>query len=260
MDWSSWEPFYKKLAIELNLNIEQDYKAADEFKNIVMKINQNGYRKNLEKLKKKKSDYVWIFGAGPSLDHDFSIFVAYSTPKDLIVGVDGACLFLLQHKIYPDIIFSDLDGSLEAIETCLQHGSILILHAHGDNSKIVQQFSPKLLPNNFIPTIQTKPDEPFLYNFGGFTDGDRAISAILTWFLSVKVLLLGFTFGKIQGKYSKPTILKNHSEASEFKLKKLSFAKYFIKYLAKEYKNSIYNLSKPTENIEGVNENLDLFK
>ena len=70
------------------------------------------------------------------------------------------------------------------------------------------------------------------------------------------VILLGFTFGNLQGKYSKPSKLKNHVQATDFKLKKLSFAKEFIAKLAIQYKNHIYNLSKPTEEISGVSQEL----
>ena len=157
----------------------------------------------------------------------------------------------------PDLIFSDLDGSIDAILECLHKGSILILHAHGDNYSIIKKFFPSIKSYNFLVTVQTKPEEPFLFNFGGFTDGDRAISSVLTWFNSIKVFLLGFTFGSIQGRYSKPITLKNHAKASPFKLQKLTFAKEFIKILAETYVNQIYNLSKPTESIVGVNENFD---
>ena len=259
MNWHDWKPYYAKVILDLGLDESKDYAVTTSFTNLVKQNHQNGFYHVLNKIKEKKLSKSWIFGAGPSLEQDFVIFKKfYTIQSDLIVGVDGACLFLIENEIYPDVIFSDLDGSLETLLTCLAHGSILILHAHGDNFDIVRNFYPKIASYSFIPTVQTKPDEPYLFNFGGFTDGDRAIAGILEWFPNVDVILLGFTFGNLQGKYSKPTKLKNHVQASDFKLKKLTFAKEFIAKLAIMFKNRIYNLSTPTEQIIGVSQQLNI--
>ncbi|MHA2367120.1 MAG: hypothetical protein ACXAC7_24420, partial [Candidatus Hodarchaeales archaeon] len=106
---------------------------------------------------------------------------------------------------------------------------------------------------------QTEPKPPFLFNYGGFTDGDRCIATILDWYPNVKVGLLGFTFGSIQGKFSKP-FLKESIKASTFKIKKLEFAKYFISsHLAKQYFGQIFNFSNPTDHIEGVSRKITSF-
>ncbi len=257
MEWLNWSPFYDKVAEELKLDSAKDYEVALKFRQLLEEHNSQGYESIIKQVKNFKKDKVWIFGAGPSLEKDFQIFVNnYSKSTDLLVGVDGACLFLEEQGYSPDIIFSDLDGSVTAIENLLEKGSILILHAHGDNFPLVKKAFSRLQKYSLLGTVQTEPDEPFLYNFGGFTDGDRAIAATLTWYASVKVILLGFTFGTIQGKYSKPEKLQDHAEASEFKLKKLTFAKEFIKTLAEIYPGQIINLSKPTEHIQGVSETL----
>ena len=255
MDWLSFEPHYKRVASDLELNIAKDYEITEKFISLLKHDNSHGFNSILEKILHIEKSKGWIFGAGPSLENDFEIFSKNYMPEtDLIVGVDGSSLFLREQGYLPDIIFSDLDGSLDALLDCTSQGSILILHAHGDNFNIVKKFYPEIVKYDFLPTVQTKPFEPFVYNFGGFTDGDRAISGFLEWFPSITVLLLGFTFGKIQGKYSKPTKLKSHTEAAEFKLKKLKFAKEFIQILAKIYSNQIYNLSDPTDSIVGVSQ------
>ena len=244
----------------MKLDISKDYEVALKFRKILEEHKLQGYEPILDQIKVMQKEKVWIFGAGPSLEKDFEKFRTFFNKKtDLVVGVDGACLFLKEQGYCPDIIFSDLDGSVSAIEKCLQERSILLLHAHGDNFTLVQKAFPGIQNYNILGTVQTKPDEPFIYNFGGFTDGDRAIAAILDWFKAIKVILLGFTFGSIQGRYSKPEKLQNHAKASDFKLKKLAFAKEFILTLAKLYPNQIFNLSKPTESIEGVSETFDSF-
>ena len=259
MNWLDWKPYYAKVIFDLGLDESKDYVVTTSFANLLKQNHPNGFYDVLNKIKEKKISKSWIFGAGPSLEQDFVIFKKfYAIQSDLIVGVDGACLFLIENEIYPDVIFSDLDGSLETLLTCLAHVSILILHAHGDNFDIEPDYYPKYTSFSLLPTVQTKPYEPYLFNFGGFTDGDRAIAGILDWFSNVDIILLGFTFGNLQGKYSKPTKLKNHVQASDFKLKKLAFAKEFIAKLAILYKNHIYNLSTPTEQIIGVSQQLNI--
>lgn len=239
----------------MKLDSSKDYEVASKFHNLLQSHNPQGYESILQQIKSFHKQIAWIIGAGPSLEKDFRVFVQFYSPTtDLVVGIDGACLFLQEQGYYPDIIFSDLDGSIPALEACVQHGSILVLHAHGDNYDLVEKYFPAFRKHTVLGTVQTKPSEPYVYNFGGFTDGDRAIAAALSWFTSIKVLLIGFTFGTIQGRYSKPDKLAAHAQASEFKLQKLHFAKKFITVLAETYPNQIYNLSKPTESIQGVAE------
>ena len=255
LDWSAWEPLYREVATDLGLSIPNDYSTAEKYKLAVEHRFKDGCSPLISQIASWKKIKAWIFGAGPSLEQDFITFQQhFSSEKDLVVGVDGASLFLREKGYVPDLIFSDGDGSLDAILDCVTNGSILILHAHGDNYSIIDKLLSKIKIYTFIPTVQTKPAEPYLYNFGGFTDGDRAISAVLEWFTGITVLLVGFTFGNVQGRYSKPHKLKNHAEASEFKLKKLAFAKKYIAILAKSYPNQIFNLSKPTDSIQGVSE------
>jgi uncharacterized Rossmann fold enzyme len=71
-------------------------------------------------------------------------------------------------------------------------------------------------------TTQSIP-EGKLYNFGGFTDGDRAI------FLAVelgaeKIFLAGMDFGTMVTKYSRPNINEDIEIADEIKQKKLKYA------------------------------------
>ena len=164
----------------MNLDVAKDYKIASEFKDLLKEHKPQGLEHILVNILSKVKKNAWIFGAGPSLENDYEIFAKYySKTSDLIIGVDGATLFLKEQGLTPDIIFSDLDGSIEAILDCLHKGSILILHAHGDNYSLVKKFFPAIKSYNFLATVQTRPEEPFLFNFGGFTDGDRAISSVL---------------------------------------------------------------------------------
>ncbi|MDL2246647.1 DUF115 domain-containing protein, partial [Methanobrevibacter sp. OttesenSCG-928-K11] len=127
---------------------------------------------------------------------------------------------LLEENIIPDIIATDLDGKMEDLLKSNEKGSLMVIHAHGNNSDEIIKYTKQF--NNILGTTQSKPFGN-LYNFGGFTDGDRAI------FLSValnaqKIILAGMDFGKIVTKYSRPNLSNDTEIADDIKQKKLDYA------------------------------------
>jgi uncharacterized Rossmann fold enzyme len=119
------------------------------------------------------------------------------------------------------------------------------MHTHGDNEILVKKWIREIFYLQYwVPTIQTEPYPSYLYNFGGFTDGDRALALALEFTNPGKIIMFGFEFGKFVGKFSKPH-LTNDTEASELKLRKLKFAKEFINELThkwyKEHEIVIYS-------------------
>lgn len=106
----------------------------------------------------------------------------------------------------PDIHVTDMeedDSILAKLET---EGCILVLHAHGDNIHRIKSVIPKL--KKFVGTTQSIPFDR-VYNFGGFTDGDRA-AVIAKRFGAKKIKLYGFDFEKAD---------------DDIKMKKLRWAK-----------------------------------
>ncbi len=85
--------------------------------------------------------------------------------------------------------------------------------------------------SRILGTCQTEPPLDVVYNFGGFTDGDRA--AFLAEELGAReITLVGFDFGTVVGRWSKPR-LKEHSPVWESKRKKFEFAKELLDWLEK---------------------------
>jgi 2-amino-4-hydroxy-6-hydroxymethyldihydropteridine diphosphokinase len=64
------------------------------------------------------------------------------------------------------------------------------VHAHGDNQDLLREYVPKL--RNVIGTTQTRPPHG-LYNFGGFTDGDRCVF-FARYLRASEIKLIGFDF------------------------------------------------------------------
>jgi uncharacterized Rossmann fold enzyme len=255
MDWLSWSPLYQRIVLTLGLDKNQDIEVGEKYYTLLKKFNPSGFKTVLERILTLNPKRVFVFGAGPSVEQDFLKFQGlYDKNSDLIVAADGSSLFLIQNEIYPKIVFTDLDGSIQALKLLgITKKSFLIIHAHGDNFNLIKKHISELLLANIVPTVQTLPTPPITYNFGGFTDGDRAVSAILEWFPSLEsIYLLGFTFGEIQGRYSKPEPLKSHVKASKTKLTKLNIAKEILEFLATKTKTQIINLSQPTDFIKGI--------
>lgn len=66
----------------------------------------------------------------------------------------------------------------------------MVVHAHGDNMDALSEEVPRL--KRIIGTTQSKPLDN-VYNFGGFTDGDRCVF-LAQEFGARSITLIGFDF------------------------------------------------------------------
>jgi len=179
-----------------------------------------------------------VFGAGPTLD-EMLVRLINSGCMDLIkercslISADGATQALLEHGVVPDVVVTDLDGSVESIIESGLKGSVVVVHGHGDNVMSLLKYVEELkkVTRKLIGTTQVEPRYPVL-NFGGFTDGDRAVF-LAEYFTASKVLMVGMDFGDVVGRRSKPW-LKRDARASEDKLLKLKIAEELISWLIRE--------------------------
>ncbi|MHA1990066.1 MAG: 6-hydroxymethylpterin diphosphokinase MptE-like protein [Candidatus Hodarchaeales archaeon] len=257
MLWKQWEPYYKNILRDMDIEEKNDLKAALFYLNLVKKIDsvEEIINKSITETKRRlKNKNVLIFGAGPNLlNHLELLKEILPSNNSSIISADGATRALLEYDLIPNIVVTDYDGHMDSIINAGNHDSIVYLHAHGDNIVSVKKWFLKAsqLPY-WIPTIQTEPHFPFLFNFGGFTDGDRALSLALEFAKPCKVVLFGFEFGEIIGKYSKPHFTTD-IKANKFKKMKLDFAEKFIKDLGykwyKEHEIVIYSEDIKLESI-----------
>jgi len=115
---------------------------------------------------------------------------------------DGATRAIIENGLKPDIVVTDLDGDIKSLKKVGRTNTLMVVHAHGDNTDkihLVKNFK------NCVGTTQTKPAGR-IHNFGGFTDGDRCVF-LANHFKAKKIILLGMDFGTRIGKYSKTTIV-----------------------------------------------------
>jgi uncharacterized Rossmann fold enzyme len=188
MDFAVWEPIYKRILEDFGFDRRGDEKAALFLSNMLTEKNSV----SLSELKNIISGKaVLICGNAPGLRSDLSEidFSAFT-----VIAADGAAAVLMDAGIVPDVICTDLDGNLESdiekeILAC-ENGSIVLIHAHGDNIDKLERYVPRF--KRFIATTQARPFEK-VYNFGGFSDGDRCFF-VAREFGAKKIKLAGFDF------------------------------------------------------------------
>ena len=91
-----------------------------------------------------------------------------------------------------------------------------MIHAHGDNIEALKRYVP-LFSGKVMGTTQVRPFG-LLHNFGGFTDGDRAV-LMARHFSATDIRLIGFNFEEPRPKEGREIGTKR---------KKLSWARRLI--------------------------------
>jgi len=239
-----WLKLYDDIAKRLRLSPIEDERAA-ELLNVLIR-NRAYEPKDIKPIIQNK--HVVVVGAGPSVIDDLENLKRVNRKNLVFITCDGATkAFLEVFDSPPDIIVTDLDGFPKEQVLCSKNGSITIVHAHGDNKMEITTYVPKL--EKVMGTTQVKPKEK-VYNFGGFTDGDRAVF-IASHFKPKSITLVGMNLEEEVGKYSKPIIFDRTK-----KIQKLKIAKELLEYFAKKNiekgkEIELYNLTTGGVEIEG---------
>ena len=185
------------------------------------------------------SDKFIVFGAGPSLkEHVRMLKEDYDLKDYVLVSADGATTALIEERLVPDIVATDLDGKIDDILLANLRGANMAIHAHGDNIDKIASLTSFF--NNVIGTTQAQPIGN-LYNFGGFTDGDRALFLAVALGAS-EITLAGMDFGTRVTKYSRPNLEVDVADADEFKRKKLKYAEMFTDWIRENEPVKMINL------------------
>ncbi len=245
--WFSW---YTEILEELGFSRVDDEKSAL----ILNKLLETS--KSLSPMDIPIKDRVIVFGAGPSLKGNIKDLKNLNLSNFTLIAADGATTALLEDNIIPDIIVTDLDGEMEDITQANEDGAFLVVHAHGNNLDEINEYVPRL--KRVLGTTQSTPLRN-VYNFGGFTDGDRALYFAVE--LGAKyIILAGMDFGGVVTKYSRPDMDTKLGNADEIKLLKLNYAKKLIEWLVSNEDVIIFNISHG-EKLDGVRDvNIDELK
>jgi len=203
MEFSEWEPLYLQILADFDFNRSEDVASARILASLL-----HGRASTLTDIRSIISGRdVAVCGNAPSLASEIDSIL----PGHLVIAADGATTVLLANRIIPDVIVTDLDGTIEDIIAASEKGSFVVVHAHGDNIPAVRSVVPRL-SGKVLGTTQSEPFDD-IHNFGGFSDGDRCV------FLAkasgaASVALFGFD-------YDDPAV-------NDVKKKKLGWAKRLI--------------------------------
>lgn len=183
MQFATWEPFYNQILQDFGFSSARDEEGA----HLLAELLQDSGDCRPSAEERIRGRKAVIFGNAPSLDRELDALPPMDAAR---IAADGAAAVLLRRGIVPDVVVSDLDGPFPAILEACQKKAIIVVHAHGDNLDALARYVPQL--KNVIGTCQCRPSGG-LYNFGGFTDGDRSV------FLAVElgassIELVGFDF------------------------------------------------------------------
>jgi uncharacterized Rossmann fold enzyme len=209
LDYPEWEPHYRRIVLEFGFSIDDDERSA----RTLAKICIDKMLCPPECLRIKVGEEVTILGDGPDLELELRQQVL----KGTVIAADGATSKLM-HTLgrIPDIIVTDLDGEVADQLAANAQGSVAVVLAHGDNEATVRRYVP-WFTGPITPTTQAKPFDN-VYNFGGFTDGDRAVM-LARHMGATRIHLRGFDLNCPRPKTGKDR---------EVKLRKLKVARELI--------------------------------
>ena len=210
MNFEDWFPLYLQITDSLKINRMADYESSILLRKFIHNSD--------EIIEPYRGRNAFIVGNGKNLKN-----VLGTISGGYVIVADSA--IETYNRLYgnPDMIVTDLDGNMDSIIDAYNNGSFVFVHAHGDNmpaiTKYAKYFSRGIATTQYIPM-------KYLYNYGGFSDGDR--SAFLADHLGAPhITLLGFDFKNVNMK-------PNYDQAAVSRKKiKLMWAEYLLGYLAK---------------------------
>ncbi len=181
MDFASWEPFYLHILEDFGFSRSEDEAVAAELDRIL-----GGHRIGPEELHSLLGGRtVTVAGNGPRLGGQLS------QTEGVLITADEATSVALADGVRPAILVTDLDGDVEDQLKANAEGTVAVVHGHGDNGPMVRKWAPRFSG----PTVATTQSRPAggLRNFGGFTDGDRAVF-LADHFGASRIRLVGWDF------------------------------------------------------------------
>ncbi len=191
MEFEDWEPFYVQIVDDLGLSRDADEAVAAELDQIL-----GGIRATPEELRAAiRGKVVTVAGNGASLAADLA------DAEGVLITADEATSVALEKGLRPSILVTDLDGDVKYQLRANAEGTIAVILGHGDNGPAVRRWAPQFAGRT-VATTQSVPSG-HLYDFGGFTDGDRA-AYLADHFGAKEIRLAGWDFEHPSAKDDDP--------------------------------------------------------
>ena len=157
MEFGLWEKYYEEILDDFGFSRSGDEESAKLLDEI---LSVEGCF-TLEELREivSFSDKFIVFGAGPSIkDHIKMLKEDYDLKDYVLLPADGATTALIEERIIPDVIATDLDGNPDDIFLANLKGANVVIHAHADNiDKIASDYIFRQHIGNYTITAYRKP-------------------------------------------------------------------------------------------------------
>lgn len=228
-----WQGQYSKILGEFGYSKKRDAESARLLDSIIV---PNGAKGMIAGMVRGAA--VLVIGAGPSLS---AAMPAIRNLDAVKIAAGSSVRALVQNGIMPEIIVTDLDGDLGPLEG-LAKESVIVVHAHGDN------MGRLALAKRFKRCVGTSQSGAHggIENYGGFTDGDRAVF-LAHHYGAARIALLGMDFGSRIGRHS-----DTRRSERPTKLKKLKKGRQLLEWLATITKSELYTTSGQIAGFERI--------
>jgi hypothetical protein len=181
MEYADWEPYYARILEDFGFSQAQDEDVARELDRLL-----GGTRTDDATLRAiLEGREVTVAGNGPNVKDEID------EAQGVLVTADEATSVAIDAGLRPAILVTDLDGDVAVQVKANDAGTIAVVHGHGDNGSAVRTWAPRFAGRT-VATTQSRPVGG-LRNFGGFTDGDRAVF-LADHFGASRIRLVGFDF------------------------------------------------------------------
>ena len=183
MRFSDWEPIYIKILEDFGFD-----RSEDEMNVRILKmVTVNSDLIDDDEFGECFGDEVTVFGNAPCLESDIDSKGFAGT----LVASGSSVGRLLDRGIRPDVVVTDLDGDIDSQIEASAKGAVTAIHAHGDNGDLIRMYAGSF-KGRILLTTQSTPENT-VYDFGGFTDGDRAV-CMAVHFGARRIHLRGFDY------------------------------------------------------------------
>jgi 2-amino-4-hydroxy-6-hydroxymethyldihydropteridine diphosphokinase len=216
MEYARWASRYEAIRAEFGYPFEREEAAL---RTLVRLLPDEARQTALERVADRLTERTVVVvglapGAGPP-----PIWTLPRGPiAPAIVAADGAARVCLEAGLTPDVVVTDLDGPVPSELSANAAGSLVVIHAHGDNVPALERWIPEF--SGELAGSWAGPPRDGVLDVGGFTDGDRAV--LLAEHVGARrILLWGFDFERV-----------DPSEAEGPKLAKLAWADRLIREVA----------------------------
>ncbi len=190
MDFEVWERYYEQIMLDFGFNREEDERSASILSRL-LKDKDIASEDMLSHLIEGK--VAAVAGGAGHLERELEKITSWG----VLIAADGTTSVLMRKSLVPDVIVTDLDGRIEDQIEANRRGAIVAVHAHGDNIPQIERYVPQFT-GKIIGTVQCRPFD-ILRNYGGFTDGDRAV-IMAAQFGARSIRLIGFDFDTVGEK------------------------------------------------------------